>query len=112
LNVLEEAGYATDLPFPHWLGKVRRGDDVIDLVFNSGNGIAEVDDDWFTYAAVADVLGMRLRLCPIEEMIWSKAFVQERERFDGAGLAPSREAGRDVNWTRLLARFGDHGRCC
>jgi hypothetical protein len=109
LNVLEEAGYATDMPFPHWLGKVRRGDDVIDLLFNSGNGIAEVDDDWFTYAAVADVLGMRLRLCPIEEMIWSKAFVQERERFDGADvLHLLREAGRDVNWTRLLARFGDH----
>ena len=42
---------------------------------DSGNGIAELDDDWFTYAAVADVLGMRLRLCPIEEMIRSKAFV-------------------------------------
>ena len=109
LALFENAGYRTELPYPHWLGKVLQGDDLMDVVFSSGNGVAQVDDDWFTYAAEAEVLGTRLRLCPPEEMIWSKAFVQERERFDGADvLHLLREAGQDLNWTRLVARFGDH----
>lgn len=109
LTAFADAGYRTELPFPHWLGKIRRGGHVMDVVFSSGNGVARVDDDWFTFAAEAEVLGLRLRLCPPEEMIWSKAFVQERERFDGADvLHLLREAGHDLNWERLLARFGDH----
>ena len=43
--VLEEAGYRTDLTFPHWLGKARLGNDCIDVIYSSGNGVAAVDDD-------------------------------------------------------------------
>lgn len=109
LSVFENAGYRTERPYPHWLAKVHRGGDYMDVVYASGNGVAVVDDEWFMHAAESEVLGMRLRLCPPEEMIWSKAFVQERERFDGADvLHLLREAGKDLNWPRLLARFGDH----
>jgi hypothetical protein len=108
-HAFEAAGYRTDLPFPHWLAKVRHGDCVMDVIFSSGNGIARVDDEWFAHAAESEVLGRRLQLCPIEEIIWSKSFVQERERFDGADvLHLLYEAGRDINWPRLLARFGEY----
>ncbi len=44
-------------------------------------------------------------------MIWSKAFIQERERFDGADvLHLLRETGPSLDWPRLLMRFGDHWR--
>jgi len=44
-------------------------------------------------------------------MIWSKAFIQERERFDGAEvLHLLRETGPSLDWPRLLMRFGDHWR--
>jgi hypothetical protein len=106
--LFERAHYRTELPYPHWLAKVWRGDAAMDIVFSSGNGIARVDDEWFTHAAESLVLGRRLRLCPPEEMIWSKAFVQERERHDGADvLHLLREVGRDLDWPRLLARFRD-----
>jgi hypothetical protein len=109
LQVFEASGYRTELLYPHWLAKVRRGEDFMDVVFASGNGVTVVDDEWFTHAAESEVLGLRLRLCPLEEMIWSKAFVQERERFDGADvLHLLREAGKGLDWPRLLARFGDH----
>src|SRR4051794_12049994 len=39
LKVLEAAGYRTELTFPHWLGKAYSGDDFIDVIFNSGNGV-------------------------------------------------------------------------
>ena len=54
---------------------------------------------------------MIVRLSPAEEMIWSKAFIQERERFDGADvLHLLRETGPSLDWPRLLMRFGDHWR--
>ena len=54
---------------------------------------------------------MIVRLSPVEEMIWSKAFIQERERFDGADvLHLLRETGPSLDWPRLLMRFGDYWR--
>jgi hypothetical protein len=107
LAVLGEAGFATELTFPHWLGKAYAGDRFIDLIFGSGNGVAMVDDLWFTHAAPGRVLGVPVRLCPPEEMIWSKAFIMERERYDGADVAHLILAcGRDLDWRRLLGRFG------
>ena len=107
LAVLGEAGFATELTFPHWLGKAYAGDRFVDLIFGSGNGVAIVDDLWFAYARPGQVLGVPVRLCPPEEMIWSKAFIMERERFDGADIAHLIQAcGRDLDWRRLLGRFG------
>ena len=83
----------------------------MDVIFSSGNGMARVDDLWFDHAPKADVLGMIVRMSPVEEMIWSKAFIQERERFDGADvLHLLRETGPSLDWPRLLMRFGDHWR--
>jgi hypothetical protein len=111
LAFFRDLGYRADLMFPHWLAKVSCGVHFIDLVFSSGNGVAHVDDCWFDHAVEHDVLGLPLRLCPPEEMIWSKAFVQERERFDGADvLHLFRELGPSLDWQRLLARFGPHWR--
>ena len=107
LSLFGDNGYETELTFPHWLAKISRGLWVIDLIFSSGNGIARVDDEWFAHAVEGVVLGKRLLLCPPEELIWSKAFVLERERYDGADVAHLlREAGRDIDWRRLLTRFG------
>src|SRR5262249_9775429 len=40
---------------------------------------------------------------------WSKAFIQERERFDGADvLHLIRDFGPELDWPRLLRRFGPH----
>ena len=38
--VFSTAGYHTELTFPHWLGKVYSGDDFVDIIFGSGNGVA------------------------------------------------------------------------
>lgn len=107
-ELLAKAGYRCELTYPHWLGKVYGPDDFIDLIFNSGNGISEVDASWFAHAPGMQVLGVEARITPIEEMIWSKAFIMERERFDGADIAHLLRAyGDRLDWSHLLARFGD-----
>jgi hypothetical protein len=111
MQLLSAFGCRTELTFPHWLGKAHCGEDFIDVIFSSGNAVAEVDDEWFEYGVPAEVLGMPVRLSPAEEMIWSKAFVMERERFDGADILHLiRAHGDRLDWVRLLRRFGDHWR--
>ncbi len=110
-NVLTSAGYHTELTYPHWLGKVFANGDVIDLIFSSGNAIADVDAEWFQHATPAKLFGIQTLLCPVEEMLWSKAFVMERERFDGSDVAHLLLArGRHLDWKRLLRRFEPHWR--
>jgi hypothetical protein len=111
LSYFEELGYRTELTFPHWLGKVFVGETLVDIIFSSGNGLARVDECWFTHAVDHDVCGVPTRLCPPEEMLWSKAFVQERERFDGADvLHLFWHMGTELRWPHLLRRFGPHWR--
>jgi hypothetical protein len=106
LAALAAADFQTELTYPHWLGKAFSGDDVIDIIFSSGNGVARVDDEWFAHAGTGTVLGMEVPLCPAEEMIWSKAYVMERERYDGADIAHLlHAAGPNLDWPRLLRRF-------
>src|SRR5436189_5174111 len=35
MSALREAGYNTEITFPHWLAKARQGTDTVDLVFSS-----------------------------------------------------------------------------
>lgn len=103
-----DAGYRSELTFPHWLGKAYgNGEDFVDLIFSAGNGVARVDDRWFEHAIKDQVFGVDTELIPAEEMIWSKGLIMERERFDGADVAHViRAVGDKLDWNRLLERFG------
>jgi len=109
MAVLEAAGFRTEHAFPHWLGKAYCDTDFVDVIYSSGNAIATVDDEWFLHSEPISVLGVATRACPAEEIIWSKAYVMERERFDGADVAHLvRARGSRLDWQRLLRRFGEH----
>ena len=109
LKELEAAGYRTEVTFPHWLAKAISGPDFVDMVFSSGNGVCQVDDEWFAHAVEAQVLGMPVRLMPVEELLWAKAFIMERDRFDGADMVHMLRLQADtLDWERLVRRFGDH----
>jgi hypothetical protein len=111
LDALASAGYETELLYPHWLGKARAGADELDVIYSSGSGVARVDDLWFANAVDGEALGRAVKLIPAEEMIWSKSFVQERERFDGADIMHLLRARAErIDWGRLLARFGPYWR--
>jgi hypothetical protein len=109
VHALRARGISTRLSFPHWLGKAIAPGAQVDIIFSSGNGLCDVDEAWFRHAEPARVLGFDVRLAPPEELIWSKAFVMERERFDGADvLHLIRAMGRALSWPRLCARFDRH----
>jgi hypothetical protein len=111
LEVLGAAGFRTELAFPHWLGKAYWGKEFVDLIFSSGNGVAPVDTGWFEHAPRGTVLGVEAYLAPAEEMLWSKAFVMERERYDGGDVIHLlRARAEKLDWRRVLDRFGPYWR--
>jgi predicted nucleotidyltransferase len=101
IEALARAGYKTEKTFPHWLAKAGCGREYIDLIFRAGNGLCEVDDSWFERAQDDELLGLEVKLCAPEEMIWMKAYIMERERFDGGDIAHIRIFFRAAqrNWT-------------
>ncbi|HSP81422.1 MAG TPA: hypothetical protein VLQ93_23085 [Myxococcaceae bacterium] len=106
LRVLERDGWRTERTDEGWLYKAWWGDYFVDFIFSSGNGVAEVDDEWFLHGQAAIVFGSRCQLAPAEEMIWSKAFVSERERYDGADINHLLlKQGPVLDWERLMRRF-------
>ena len=111
LDVLTRAGFRTEIAFSHWLAKAHHADKFIDVIFSSGNAAAEVDDEWFVHAVNEEVLGVPVKLCPAEEMIWTKSMIMERERYDGADVAHLlRHCSGLLDWDRLVRRFGSHWR--
>ena len=110
-DVLAAEGCTIERFAPFWLSKAKHGELFIDLIHSSGNGLATVDDGWFEHAAETVVFGLPVRIVPPEEMLWSKAFIMERERFDGADVMHIlHECAGRLDWQRLLDRFGDHWR--
>ena len=108
LEALAAAGYRTEMTDPLWIAKAFCGPYFIDLIFSSGNGVATVDEHWRRRAVRAQVLGLDALVVPAEEMIWQKAFIQERERFDGADIHHLlRCKGSQLDWKHILWRFGD-----
>jgi hypothetical protein len=109
--LMQAQGWRTELAYPHWLAKVYAGEDFIDLIFNSGNGLTPVDDRWFKNNAKAHVLGVPVHISNMEDGLLSKAFIMERERYDGADVAHVLQAcAEQLDWPGLLERFGGHWR--
>ncbi|QFZ86850.1 hypothetical protein GFK26_30770 [Variovorax paradoxus] len=110
-QLMQQHGWRTELTYPHWLAKVYDGDAFIDLIFNSGNGVTPVDARWFHGNCRADVLGVPVLVANVEDSLLSKAFIMERERYDGGDIAHLLLARADrLDWASLLERFGPHWR--
>lgn len=111
VHVVAQQGWRAELSHPHWLAKVHDGLAFIDLIFNSGNGLTPVDGRWFQDNCRVEVLGVPVAITNPEDCLLSKAFVMERERYDGGDIAHLLQANAEhLDWQRLLERFGAHWR--
>ena len=110
-QLMQQHGWRTEMSHPHWLAKVHDGPEFIDLIFNSGNGLTPVDERWFQGNLQADILGVPVRIANAEDGLLSKAFIMERERYDGGDIAHLLQANAErLDWDGLLERFGAHWR--
>jgi hypothetical protein len=108
-EVLVKEGFETYVQDPVWLAKARRGEYFVDLITGVGNATLTVEQTWIDRAREDEVLGIRCKILPAEEMIASKLFVTRRERFDGADIAHLLKAcARTLDWDRLRELTDPH----
>ena len=111
LHYFRRDGFEPERTYPHWLAKAFCGDDCIDLIYRAGNGLCEVDDGWFERARQETVLGEPAALCAPEDILWMKAYIMERERFDGADVAHLiHSCAERLDWAHLVRSFGSDWR--
>jgi hypothetical protein len=109
LDVLEEAGFQTEVSDPVWLAKARRGELFADVIHASHNGTGSVDESWFENAREIPVLDRRALVIPAEELILSKIFVVAKDRCDVDDVLHVIFATRgELDWDRMLDKIGDH----
>jgi hypothetical protein len=102
-------GFTTEIEDERWIAKARRGEHFFDIIFASANGTMPVGDQWFDHARQAEILGERVRLVSPTELIWSKAFIQLRHRYDGADIVHViLKQHEQVDWARLLSYMELH----
>jgi hypothetical protein len=109
LSALADQGFETEVSSDIWLAKAHLDGQLVDLVFNSGHAEHPVDDSWFDRAGKREMLGRQAEIVPVEELVRSKAFIMERERYDGADVAHLLLCGADrIDWDHMLECFGGH----
>ena len=106
-RVLESAGWRTERLDPVWIWKGYQGRVVRRLHLlvrqRRRRGGRRTGSSTRGPAACS---GIDVLLAPPEEIIWSKGFVLERERYDGADVNHLLRACADsLDWERLLQRF-------
>ena len=103
LNKFTSLGFKTQVDDERWIAKIFKGKLYVDLIFGSSNLIAPVTDDWFKDSQTAKVFNYDVKIPSVTDLIWSKVFIQNRERYDGADIAHLiLIKHQEINWERLL----------
>lgn len=109
LSHFKGLGYEIEIEDERWIGKVKRGEHFFDAIFASANGTMPVTDEWFEHAGAMEVLGTPVRIVGPTELVWSKAFIQLRHRYDGADVAHLvLKQHASIDWRRLLGYMEAH----
>ena len=102
-------GFDVEIVDERWLARITRKDMFVDVIFNMPTASTHVTEDWFDNAPRAEFFGSELRLVPPTEFVWSKMFVQDRYRYDGADVAHMiLKRHSEIDWRRLLNHMELH----
>lgn len=103
LSHFKGLGYAIEIEDERWIAKVYNGSQFFDVIFASWNGTMPVNDEWFANSRQIEAFGLPVNILGPTELIWSKAFIQLRHRYDGADIAHVILKQHDqIDWHRLL----------
>jgi hypothetical protein len=109
LKVMLEAGCRTEITARHWIGKAFHRDSLVDFILGMANGVGQVDDTWFERPVITRMFGVSVPILRPEDLVWAKAFVMERDRYDGADIAHLLwSKARTLDWKWLVKRFEKH----
>ncbi|MDX5422971.1 MAG: nucleotidyltransferase family protein [Hymenobacteraceae bacterium] len=109
LKTFREQGYETELTDDRWLAKAIMGENFMDIIFNNPGNHCAVDDTWFERSVKSELLGIKVNVIPAEALVWSKLYVQNRERYDGADINHIiLRYGKKLDWKWLWMHMEQH----
>lgn len=109
LSYFKKSGYDVIIVDDRWLARITRGEIFVDVIFNMPTVSTHVTEDWFLNAPRTELFGSEVRLVPPTEFVWSKMFVQDRYRYDGADVAHViLKRHGEIDWRRLLNHMELH----
>jgi hypothetical protein len=99
--------YYDRLPYDRaWIYRASQDESIVDAIWTMANQRAEVDLRWLTQGPEITIRGQQLRSIPIEELIWSKLYVLQRDRTDWGDVLRLLDARAPViDWNHLLSRL-------
>jgi len=104
LSFFKEHGFDVQIVDERWLYRVTRGNLFVDIITNMPTSSTQVTDEWFAQAPEAELFDTRVRLVPPTQFVWSKIFVQDRYRYDGADVAHMiLKRSDDIDWKQLIS---------
>jgi predicted nucleotidyltransferase len=106
LHHFKSHGFDVEIVDERWLSRVTRGELFVDIITNMPTVTTHVTDEWFVNAPEAQLFGATVRLVPPTQFIWSKIFVQDHHRYDGADVAHMILKRHDqIDWHQLLSHM-------
>jgi hypothetical protein len=91
-----------------WIYRSHASEIIVDVIWGMPNRRVWVDHDWLTRGPAMTIRGYTLQMLPVEELIWAKMYVIQRERCDWPDILNLIfHAGRRIDWNHLLGRIAD-----
>jgi hypothetical protein len=89
-----------------WIYRSTRDGVIVDIIWAMANQRAQTDEQWFEPAPAATVRGEALKVIPMEEFLWCKLYIMQRDHCDWTDVFNLLYAvGRELDWDHLLARL-------
>ena len=91
-----------------WIYRAAEGEVIVDVIWAMANQRAQVDAAWLERGPEVTVRGATLRVIPVEELVWAKLYVVQRERCDWPDVLNVLHArGPALDWDHLCRRLGE-----
>lgn len=94
----------------HWIYRSYKDDAIVDVIWAMANHRAEVDARWIWGGPSVAMFGQEFRVIPVEELIWSKLYVLQRDRCDWPDIVNLLNArAATLDWDHLIERAAEDG---
>ena len=111
LEALECGGFETENSYRFWIAKAFQGDNFVDLIFRAASGLWEIEEEWLEHGTETELWGVPVAVCGVEELIWTKAALMDRTRYDGNDVLHLIQAkAHELDWDRLRNLAGENWR--
>ncbi len=104
VNALGFEDYHSRLPYDRsWIYRGYREGMIVDVIWQMVNRVSQVDDQWLDRAVEFNIHALPVRVLAVEELVWSKLYVLQRDRCDWPDLLSLLASqGPRIDWPHLL----------